>query len=110
MSDPIARFADELQKAYPHLAKQIRACASEDSGPTLRDYDVYGPRVDTGLRVDGLPIWRYPSNGVHICERAAGSHHCLRWVEHDPAPAPAPFLRAAGIAEWYGDVAPNQSC
>lgn len=83
----IAPFQDALIRLYPDKAEHIRSMASEDAGPKLADYDVYGERVDTGERVNGLPVWRYVRNGVHVCESAPGSHICFRWVEHDPEPS-----------------------
>lgn len=94
--DLLDEFVSVLAGAYPGHASHIARFASEDSGPTLDDYAVYGRPIDTGLHVAGNSVWRFP-NGVHICEIAPGSHICHRWVLVDPDPAPAQSLRAAGL-------------
>ncbi|MEX3917948.1 hypothetical protein AB4Y43_17150 [Paraburkholderia sp. BR10872] len=79
-------FIDALIGLYPDREACIRRMASEDTGPALADYDVYGARMDTGARVNGFPVWRYLRNDVHVCETAAGGITLYRWVEHDPEP------------------------
>lgn len=80
----IRPFVDALISLYPEKEALIRATASEDTGPTLADYDAYGVRLDTGARVNGMPVWCYERNGVHVCETEPGSKTVFRWVENDP--------------------------
>lgn len=84
--DLMRPFIDTLIGLYTDKEACIRQMASEDTGPELTDYDVYGERVDTGARANGFPIWRYLRNDVHVCETEAGGITLFRWVEHDPEP------------------------
>lgn len=80
----IAPFVEALAGRYPQHADHIRANSFEDSGPQLEDFDAYGERVDTGLRVRGEAIWRYPANGKHVCMIRPGGHYSFTWVLCDP--------------------------
>lgn len=80
----IAPFVDALALRYPDCAEHIRANAFEDSGPKLEDFDAYGEREDTGLRVRGQTIWRYLANNKHVCMILPGGHHSFTWALHDP--------------------------
>jgi hypothetical protein len=80
----IAPFVDGLISLYPNDAALIRANAAEDTGPRLEDYDAYGRRVDTGLRVRGQVVWRYVKNGKHVCMIQPGGHHAFTWALDDP--------------------------
>jgi hypothetical protein len=77
-------FVDAMCTLYPNKADHIEASAHEYSGPTLEELDVYGERVDTGLRVNDQPVWRYLRNEVHVCEVEPRGHIMFRWVEFDP--------------------------
>lgn len=79
----IAPFVNALVSRYPEHAESIRATASEDSGPKLVDFDVYGEREDTGLRVRGQPIWHYRNNGKHVCMILPDGHHSFTWALDD---------------------------
>lgn len=80
----IKPFIDALITLYPEKRSSIVSGVSEDTGPTLADYDVYGEREDTGVSVNGMPVWRYTRNEVHVCELQPGSMTVFRWVEFDP--------------------------
>lgn len=79
-------FVDALVALHPTMADNIATTAHDQSGPTLADLVVYGPRVDTGARVNGMPIWCFSNNGVHVCEVEPGGNTLYRWAEDDPEP------------------------
>lgn len=85
--DLMRPFIDALIGLYADKEACIRQMASEDTGPELTDYDVYGERVDTGARANGFPIWRYLRNDVHVCETEAGESRCSAGSSMTPSPA-----------------------
>jgi hypothetical protein len=88
-------FARSLHKRYPDRSfDDIFAICSDDLGPTLADCDVYGERIDTGERIEGLPIWHYTKYDIYICERSPGSSFLYRYAAGEDPDGPDIFIPA----------------